>query len=108
MKRLVPGLLMVGAVATVLLNAQQGATTFKLGTFERQGSQFVGIVLRDSLVVDFSLAHAGLVTPGSKVGAPTDMKDLIARYESGVRDRIVEIIKSIDAAGGNRPAYVTT
>lgn len=106
MKRLVPGLLMVGAVATVLLNAQQGATAFKLGTFERQGNQFVGIVLRDAVVVDFSAAHAALATPGSKVAVPTDMKDLIARYESGVRDRIVEVVKSVESAGSNRPAYV--
>ena len=97
---------MVGAVATVLLNAQQGATAFKLGTFERQGNQFVGIVLRDAVVVDFSAAHAALATPGSKVAVPTDMKDLIARYESGVRDRIVEVVKSVESAGGNRPAYV--
>jgi 2-keto-4-pentenoate hydratase/2-oxohepta-3-ene-1,7-dioic acid hydratase in catechol pathway len=106
MKRLVPGLLLVGAIATVLLDAQQGATTFKLGTFERQGQQFVGIVLRDSVVVDFSAAHLALTTPASKVAAPTDMKDLIARYESGVRDRIVEVVKSVEGAGGNRPAYV--
>jgi 2-keto-4-pentenoate hydratase/2-oxohepta-3-ene-1,7-dioic acid hydratase in catechol pathway len=97
---------MVGAVATVLLNAQQGATAFKLGTFERQGNQFVGIVLRDAVVVDFSAAHAALATPGSKVAVPTDMKDLIARYESGVRDRIVEVVKSVESAGSNRPAYV--
>ncbi len=105
MKRLVPGLLLVGAIATVLLDAQQGATAFKLGTFERQGRQFVGIVLRDSVVVDFPAAHAALTTPASKVAAPTDMKDLIARYESGIRERIVKVVKSVEAAGGNRPAY---
>ncbi|HEY7442314.1 MAG TPA: fumarylacetoacetate hydrolase family protein [Vicinamibacterales bacterium] len=104
MKRLVPGLLLAGTVASVFVSAQQGVTPYKVGTFERQGNQFVGIVLRDSVVIDFSLAHAALA--GAKVAAPTDMKDLIARYESGVRDRIVEIIKSIDAPGGTRPAYV--
>jgi 2-keto-4-pentenoate hydratase/2-oxohepta-3-ene-1,7-dioic acid hydratase in catechol pathway len=105
MKRLIPGLLIVGAVATALLHAQQGATAFKLGTFERQGNQFVGIVLRDSVVIDLSAAHAALAT-GSKLAAPSDMKDLIARYDSGVRDRIVEVVKSVEAAGSSRPAYV--
>jgi 2-keto-4-pentenoate hydratase/2-oxohepta-3-ene-1,7-dioic acid hydratase in catechol pathway len=106
MKRLIPTLLIVGAVATSLLTAQLGATAYKLGTFERQGNQFVGIVLRDSLVIDFLAAHAALATPGSKVAAPTDMKDLIARYDSGVRDRIAEVVKAVDSSGGNRPPYV--
>jgi 2-keto-4-pentenoate hydratase/2-oxohepta-3-ene-1,7-dioic acid hydratase in catechol pathway len=63
--------------------------------------------VKDSLVIDLGQAHAALKTPASKVAAPTDMKDLIARYDSGVRARIVEILQSTKPLeGAGRPAYV--
>src|SRR6266404_6044866 len=34
------------------------------------------------------------------------MKDLIARYDAGVRGRIVDIVKSVSAQTGARPSYV--
>jgi 2-keto-4-pentenoate hydratase/2-oxohepta-3-ene-1,7-dioic acid hydratase in catechol pathway len=34
------------------------------------------------------------------------MKDVIVRYEAGMRDRIVEILRSVTAAGAKTPAYV--
>ena len=62
MKRLVS----LSAAAVVLMaglvNAQ-GPTIFKLGTFERAGRQFVGIVLRDSVVIDLAAANAALASP---------------------------------------------
>ena len=82
--------------------AQPAPTPFKLGTFERQGRPFVGVVLRDTVVIDLAAAHAA-VTPASNVAAPTDMKDLIARYDTGLRARIIEIVRSV---GDSRPAYV--
>jgi len=33
------------------------ALVYKLGTFERQGRTFVGIVLRDSVVIDYAVAN---------------------------------------------------
>jgi 2-keto-4-pentenoate hydratase/2-oxohepta-3-ene-1,7-dioic acid hydratase in catechol pathway len=93
------------ACATVLV-AAQAPVPFKLGTFERAGRPFVGIVLRDALVVDIGAAHEALRTPPSSVAAPADMKDLIARYESGLRVRIGEIVRSVEAAGAARPPYV--
>ena len=63
---------------------------------------FVGIVVKDAIVIDFTQAHAALKSPASKVAAPADMKDLIARYDSGVRARIGEIIantKPLEGAG---------
>ena len=33
------------------------------------------------------------------------MKDLIARYDGGLRARIIEIVSSVEAAGTARPAY---
>ena len=85
--------------------AQPAPQPFKLGTFERSGRAFVGVVLGER-VVDLAAAHAALGSGRTNVPAPTDMKDLIARYESGVRERIGEIVQSVVAAGTERPAYV--
>jgi 2-keto-4-pentenoate hydratase/2-oxohepta-3-ene-1,7-dioic acid hydratase in catechol pathway len=83
--------------------AQPAPTPFKLGTFERQGRSFVGIVVRDSLVIDLAAAHAAVTTPASTLAAPADMKDLIARYDAGVRARIIDLVRAV---GDTRPAYV--
>jgi 2-keto-4-pentenoate hydratase/2-oxohepta-3-ene-1,7-dioic acid hydratase in catechol pathway len=82
--------------------AQPAPTPFKLGTFERQGRTFVGIVLREAVVIDFATAHVAITNPASGVAAPSDMKDLIARYD-GLRARILEIVRTV---GDSRPAYV--
>ena len=37
--------------------------------------------------------------PASTLAAPTDMKDLIARYDQGIRARILDIVRSVDGAG---------
>jgi 2-keto-4-pentenoate hydratase/2-oxohepta-3-ene-1,7-dioic acid hydratase in catechol pathway len=104
MRHVVPGLVVACVLAGVLTHAQAPAP-FKLGTFERNGRPFVGIVLRESLVIDFAAAHAAIRTPASTVAAPTDMKDLIVRYDSGLRARIGDIVRSVEAAGAARPAY---
>src|SRR3989475_13274016 len=93
------------AIVSVLLVQAQAVTPFKLGTFEIRARTFVGIVLRDSVVVDFAAASRA-ITPASKVMLPADMKDLIARYESGLRDRIVQVVQSVNARTGGRPGYV--
>jgi 2-keto-4-pentenoate hydratase/2-oxohepta-3-ene-1,7-dioic acid hydratase in catechol pathway len=99
--------LLTGLAAAALMTAtaavaQPAPTPFKLGTFERQGRQFVGIVLRESVVIDLAAAHTAITNPPSGVAAPSDMKDLIARYD-GLRPRIVEIVRTV---GDSRPAYV--
>src|SRR5690606_36195539 len=38
--------------------AAQPATPFKLGTFQAQGRDFIGLVLRDTVVVDVTAANA--------------------------------------------------
>ena len=103
MKRVI-ALLLVLCASAVAVQAQD-AGPYKLGTFQTQGRTFVGIVLRDSVVVDFAAASRA-ITPASNVMLPTDMKDLIARYESGLRDRIVQVVRSVNARTGARPAYV--
>ncbi len=86
---------------------QDAPTPFKLGTFERQGRPFVGIVLREAVVIDLAAAHATVRNPASRLAAPGDMKDLIARYDAGLRDRIREILRVVgNPSTGRRPAYV--
>ncbi len=106
MRRFVTAIAAAVLCAGVLPAAQEAPTPFKLGTFEREGRAFVGIVLKESVVVDVAAAHAAVRTPASSVAAPTDMKDLIARYDQGVRGRILEIVRSVTAAGAARPRYV--
>jgi 2-keto-4-pentenoate hydratase/2-oxohepta-3-ene-1,7-dioic acid hydratase in catechol pathway len=99
---LASGLLAALVTATAAV-AQPAPTPFKLGTFAAEERVFVGIVLRDSVVIDFAAAHAAVTNPRSNVAPPTDMKDLIARYDDGLRARIVEIVRAV---GDTRPAYV--
>ena len=98
-------LLIAAVVAAGAVTGAQAPTPFKLGTFERNGRPFVGIVLRESIVIDFAAAHAAIRTPASTVASPTDMKDLIVRYDSGLRARIGDIVRSVESAGATRPAY---
>jgi 2-keto-4-pentenoate hydratase/2-oxohepta-3-ene-1,7-dioic acid hydratase in catechol pathway len=104
MRHVVPGLAVICLLASALPHAQ-APTAFKLGTFERNGRPFVGIVLNESVVIDFAAAHAAIRTPASTTAVPTDMKDLIVRYDSGLRARIGDIVRSVEAAGAARPAY---
>jgi 2-keto-4-pentenoate hydratase/2-oxohepta-3-ene-1,7-dioic acid hydratase in catechol pathway len=103
MKLALAGGLLAALVLATALVAQPAPTPFKLGTFERQGRQFVGIVLRENVVIDLAAASAAVTNPASSVAAPTDMKDLIARYDSGLRARIIDIVRAV---GDTRPAYV--
>ena len=107
MRRVIPALAAMAAVILTSTSNAQGPITFKLGTFEQGGKPFVGVVVKDSIVIDLAQASAALKSPAAKVAAPSDMKDLIARYDTGVRARIGEILqntKPLDGAG--RPAYV--
>ena len=103
MRLALAGGLAVALLATTVCFAQPTPAPFKLGTFERQGRPFIGIVLRESVVIDLGAAHAAIANPASSLAAPTDMKDLIARYDSGLRARIIDIVRTV---GDTRPAYV--
>jgi 2-keto-4-pentenoate hydratase/2-oxohepta-3-ene-1,7-dioic acid hydratase in catechol pathway len=107
--RLFAGLI-VAIVAVLPVQAQTGAKPaepFKVGTFEIRKAPTVGLVLRDSLIVDIAAANAAV--PGTKLTAPRDMIDLIERYESGLRARFVEIVNYLAANNRlttARPDYV--
>src|SRR5215210_6168222 len=90
--------------------AAQAAEPFKVGTFAIDGRPTVGVVLRDTIVVDLAAANRAYETKNSaaaKVTAPADMKDLITRYDSGVSQRIKQIVAALVAGkeleGAARP-----
>ncbi len=100
------------------LTAAQGdpsissAEPFKLGTFEIAGEPRIGIVLRDTLVVDLAAANRALQRDPAypAVPVPADMVALIGRYEYGMKTRLYEIVnhlvRSNRLSGTTRPAYV--
>jgi 2-keto-4-pentenoate hydratase/2-oxohepta-3-ene-1,7-dioic acid hydratase in catechol pathway len=86
------------------LAGQSGAARpepFKLGSFERSGQTFLGIVLRDTQVADLRQANAAFERRNSsarKLTIPTDMKDLIVRYESELKERLRAVAADVAAA----------
>ena len=105
MKRFAVAATCAGLLAAGVILSAQAPAPFKLGTFQLQGRTFIGIVVRDTQVIDFAAADS--VVGRGRVAAPTDMKQLIERYDSGVRDRIYAVVKAVTATqGGARPAYV--
>jgi 2-keto-4-pentenoate hydratase/2-oxohepta-3-ene-1,7-dioic acid hydratase in catechol pathway len=82
-----------------VLAEEPGTAPFKLGTFEHQGRTLVGLVRGDEAVIDVAAALAALEKsrpPGKKLRPPSDMRDLIARYDE-LRERLYAIAK--DPAG---------
>ena len=75
---------------------------FKVGTFNIHGVPHVGVVLRDSLVIDIEVANMALeANPEyATVPMPTDMLELIGRYQYGLKSRLYEIVN--DTVGNNR------
>ena len=105
MKRILYAAVTAALVATA--TSAQAPATFKLGTFERQGRTFVGVVLNDTLIIDLAAANTAIRNPASRVASPADMKDLIARYDAGVRDRIGEVASFVRRSlTTQRPTYV--
>ncbi len=99
------------------LSAQGGpaatsAEPFKVGTFEIHGVPEVGIVLRDSLIVDLDVANRALEKNPTypQVPMPADMLELIGRYEYGMQKRLSEIVADLVAndrlTGSQRPDFV--
>ena len=88
------------------------AEPFKLGTFEIAGEPRIGIVLRDTLVVDLVAANRVLQRDPSypSIPMPLTMVDLIGRYEYGMKTRLYEIVNHLvqgnRLAGGHRPSWV--
>jgi 2-keto-4-pentenoate hydratase/2-oxohepta-3-ene-1,7-dioic acid hydratase in catechol pathway len=96
-----------GGAAALPDTAGGPAVPYKLGTFERNGQAFSGLVLRDSQVVDIAQANAAFERgnpSAATLANPVDMTDLIARYEEGWQDRLAGIARSVSALD-DAPAY---
>ena len=105
------GLLVVLSGAAAFGQATESAEPFKVGTFDIDGVPRVGLVLRDSLVVDIAEANRGLeADPAFPVmPMPEDMLELIGRYEYGLKYRLYEIVNHLvgnDLLGNEAPEYV--
>ncbi len=96
---------------TAAVSAQDIAEPFKVGTFEINGAPEVGIVLRDSIIIELDAANATLEQSVSypSIPVPANMLELIERYDYGVKRRLYEIVNhhvGSDMLGDDRPSYV--
>ncbi len=91
------------------IEAQPGASpAYKLGTFERAGRVYVGLVLRDTQVVDIAAANAAYeanTASAAKLAPPADMKALITRYDGEWKARLTAIARDV-ASANSAPPYV--
>ena len=96
----------VALAATNVYAQTKPAEPFKVGTFEIAGATRVALVLRDSIVVDIDAANRALPSPPQ---SPRDMIELIERYDTGLKNRLYEIVNYLAANNRlttSRPAYV--
>lgn len=102
--------LAMGVALTAATGVQaQKTTPFKLGTFERNGRTFLGLVIDDSRVLDIALANAAFQKSNpkaAKVAMPANMTALIERYDTGVGDRLRAIANG--ASRGASYEYAVT
>jgi 2-keto-4-pentenoate hydratase/2-oxohepta-3-ene-1,7-dioic acid hydratase in catechol pathway len=84
---------MAGVAMSATLTAQGTAEPYKLGMFTQGGRSFVGLVLRDAIVLE--LAKAGIT-------APPTLKELIEKWDAAMGNRLARI--AADAAK-QTPAY---
>jgi 2-keto-4-pentenoate hydratase/2-oxohepta-3-ene-1,7-dioic acid hydratase in catechol pathway len=92
--------LCVAMACSVGSAAESKTVAFKLGTFQTQGRQYVGLVLRDTVVIDVAAANAQYErthASASKVRFPADLKDIIARYDSELAPRLRLLAAENDA-----------
>jgi 2-keto-4-pentenoate hydratase/2-oxohepta-3-ene-1,7-dioic acid hydratase in catechol pathway len=94
-----------------LCASQTIAEPFKVGTFEIDGAPTVGIVLRNSLIVEFDAANRALQRDSAypEIPLPADMLELISRYDYGLKRRLYELVNYLvagDMLGEDRPDYI--
>ena len=90
------------------------AEPFKVGTFAAaDGEPFVGLVLRDALVVEVNAANAVLQRDPAypAIPMPADTLGLIERYPYGMQTRLYEIVNHLASSGTldnaeSRPAWI--
>ena len=90
----------------------ESSAPFKLGTFENEGRIFVGIVLRDQLIIELGPANMDLEGQRdyATIPMPEDMLGLIERYDYGLKYRLYEIVNHLvendRLAAGMTPGYI--
>ncbi len=102
------------AGTAIAQTAMTSVEPFKLGTFEvtGEGDSRIGIVLGDELIIELNAANQALEQSLDHVALPmpADMKDLIGRYEYGLKYRLYEIVNYMVAnerlSGDNRADFV--
>ncbi len=109
---LVGAFLMALAPIHVSAQAMESAEPFYVATFEVDGAQRVGLILRDQLAVEIDAANGNLEQDPAfpKMTMPADMLELIGLYEYGLKFRLYEIVNHLVEDGlltaGNRPRFV--
>ena len=116
MRRILVVTALIALVAPTLVLAQGAAAPkvepFKLGTFEIDGEPRIGIVLQDKLILDLNAANSALERNLAypKIPMPADMRELVGRYEYGMKERLYELVNEYtsrrSASGTSRPGYV--
>jgi 2-keto-4-pentenoate hydratase/2-oxohepta-3-ene-1,7-dioic acid hydratase in catechol pathway len=117
MKRTLTLIAFAAFASPALVSAQSAMSSvepFKLGTFEinGEGDKTIGIVLRDDLVVELDSANQALEQSPDypAIPMPEDMKELISRYDYGLKYRLYEIVNSVvnndRLSGRNRADFV--
>ena len=92
--------------------AMQSVEPFYVATFEADGVQSVGLILRDELAVELDAANGNLQQDPAfpAMAMPADMLELIGLYEYGLKYRLYEIVNHLVEDGlltaGNRPSFV--
>ncbi len=102
-------LLLLAALAAAPASAS--VEPFRLGSFEHRGEAFLGIVLRDSLVVDLGRANESLERRSRmwvRLPMPGDMSEMAGRWAIGMRERVHAIVDRVVPMldGGERPVWV--
>ncbi|HIF07786.1 MAG TPA: hypothetical protein EYQ64_12795 [Gemmatimonadetes bacterium] len=109
---LVGASLLALAPMQVSAQAMESAEPFFVATFEVDGAQMVGLILRDQLAVEIDAANSNLEQDPAfpQMSMPGDMLQLIGLYEYGLKYRLYEIVNHLVEdemlAGGNRPSFV--
>ena len=116
MQRILLAVLGIALAFPLAAVAQTGTATnsaepFKVGTFLIGNTQTIGLVLRDSLVVDLVQVNAALEKSRSFPARrmPSEMVEFIAGYEDGLKGRVYAIVNDLvqsKALDGKAPAYV--
>ena len=99
------------AFATTSTAQITAAEPFKVGTFRIDGEPTVALVLRDRWIVEVAASNAALERGGrhAAVPMPTNMLELIERYEYGLKRRLYEIVNGIVADGSlddEQPGFI--